>query len=72
LPSPSDGSLAGFTLVLVTNYSNLGDAVNEPMKSVVFTFGDSLTWVKGAHVFKMGGEIMRLSAAVMCWSNLTT
>ena len=28
-------------------------------KSPLFTFGDTLSWTKGAHAFKMGGEVRR-------------
>ncbi len=66
LPGPSESSLAGFPTVQITNYSYLGDATNEPMHSAVnnYTFGDTLTWVKGRHLMKLGGETMRFQ-----WNN---
>lgn len=61
LPGPSDPSLIGFPIVNITNYASLGDASSMPSRSAVtnYTFGDTLTWVKGSHVIKAGGEILR-------------
>jgi hypothetical protein len=67
LPGPADRTFAGFPTIQVTNYGYLGDAINEPMRFFVtnYTLGDTLTWVKGRHLIKFGGEMMHFQ-----WSNL--
>jgi hypothetical protein len=57
---PTDPTLIGFPQVVVTGYSNLGPAVQMPLRFWVtsYDYSDTLTWVKGSHLIKIGGEAL--------------
>ena len=61
LPGPSDPSLYGFPLIMVSNYNQLGGAPGFPNTyySTNFTLSEALTWVRGSHLIKLGGDILR-------------
>ena len=67
IPGPTNPYLQGFPIVQISNYSYLGDASNEPMRIYVtnYTVGDTLTWVSGSHLIKIGGEVNHMQ-----WNNL--
>ena len=48
----------GLSFISVTGYSPLGDEYNNPQHSVAntYTASDNLTWARGRHLFKMGGD----------------
>ncbi|MBI1774690.1 MAG: TonB-dependent receptor, partial [Proteobacteria bacterium] len=50
---------AGFPRATVTNYATLGYANNEPVQFFVsdYQIGDVLTWIRGKHILKFGGDI---------------
>ena len=49
---------AGLSLISIAGYSPLGHEYNNPQESQSDTFqvSDTLTWMRGAHLFKLGGE----------------
>ncbi|HSC27244.1 MAG TPA: TonB-dependent receptor, partial [Vicinamibacterales bacterium] len=59
LPSLStDPRDAGMSLISLAGYSPLGHEYNNPQESTSDTFqiSDTMTWVRGAHLLKFGGE----------------
>ena len=58
---PTDPNLIGFPVVNITNYAILGPVQQMPLRYWVTNYdtSDTLTWVKGAHLIKFGGEILR-------------
>ena len=59
--APRDPRVAGFPQIVVSGYESLGDGVNYPVQNIQnnYTLSDTLTWVKGPHLMKFGGEILR-------------
>ncbi len=59
--SNTNPSLFGFPLIQVSGFPNLGDNANRPYRLTVNTyqFGDTVTWVKGRHQVRFGGEAIR-------------
>ena len=55
------GFPAAFPQVAVTGYLAIGYGNNEPVQYFVTNYGfhETLTWIKGAHVMKMGADISR-------------
>jgi hypothetical protein len=49
---------AGLSLISIAGYSPIGHEYNNPQESQSDTFqiADTLTWMRGAHLFKFGGE----------------
>jgi Carboxypeptidase regulatory-like domain/TonB dependent receptor len=45
-----------------TTFSNGGRNTFRPLNENLVTFGDTLTWVKGKHAFRMGGDLVRNGA----------
>ena len=56
-PIPASGRPASHP---VSGYQQIGPRVNFPVSFSVnsFQYGDTLTWVKGAHLVKFGGDIV--------------
>ncbi len=50
---------AAFPQIAVTGYLNIGYGNNEPVQYFVTAYGihETLTWIKGAHVMKMGADL---------------
>jgi hypothetical protein len=44
------------------SFSNGGRNTFRPLDQNLITFGDTLTWVKGRHAFRMGGDLVRNAA----------
>jgi outer membrane receptor protein involved in Fe transport len=62
IPSTTtDAKLIGFPAFSISGMMPLGDPSNTPMRFALahIQWGDTLTWVKGRHLFKFGGEIVR-------------
>lgn len=59
--STSSPDMVGFPRFTVTNMAALGNAANMPVIFHVtnYQLADTLTWVKGKHVLKFGGDILR-------------
>jgi outer membrane receptor protein involved in Fe transport len=59
--STTNPMLQGFPLVTVTNYLALGFQNNQPVQFFVSDIqtGAKLTWIKGSHTIKFGGDIAR-------------
>ncbi len=57
----TDPALVGFPSFTITNLLPLGDDNRTPVSFVSnnIQWGDSATWVKGPHLVKFGGEILR-------------
>lgn len=47
--------------VTITGFSAIGDNINSPYAANdrLFQWGDSLTWTRGAHTIKFGGDVRR-------------
>lgn len=43
-------------------FTNGGRNTDRPMDQNLVTFGDTLTWIRGKHNFKMGGDLVRNAA----------
>ena len=67
VPGPSDPGLVGFPIFTISGYAQIGDPPGWPntYTSTQFNTSDTLTWVKGTHVIKLGGDILdwRMSEA---------
>jgi hypothetical protein len=61
IPGLPSGAFTGFPFFNVTGYSQIGDSASNPNWQVTETYQESanLTWVKGKHVVKFGGEALR-------------
>jgi hypothetical protein len=59
LPSPASPLAYGFPRVTVRDLVTLGNDAAQPVRFRVMTpeFGNTLTWVRGQHIFKTGGTI---------------
>ena len=60
LPEPwSNPRDEGLSFISITGLSALGDKYNNPQESTIniWQFADTLTWTRGAHLFKFGGDI---------------
>lgn len=57
----TDPNLIGFPRFTILNFMTLGDGNNMPVEFTVnnVQFGDTLTWVKGRHLVKFGGDVLR-------------
>jgi len=57
-----DASLIGFPLFSITNFEALGDGSNLPVHFTVNNFdtADTVTWVKGTHILKFGGDLLHV------------
>ena len=59
--TPSNPTAAGLPFITVTGFFTTGDA-QQPFatrENNVFGVTDDLTWIRGAHAFKFGGELRR-------------
>jgi hypothetical protein len=45
-----------------TTFTNGGRNTFRPLDQNLITFGDTLTWIKGKHAFRMGGDLVRNAA----------
>ncbi len=45
-----------------TTFNNGGRNTFRPLDQNLVTFGDTLTWIKGKHAFRMGGDLVRNAA----------
>jgi outer membrane receptor protein involved in Fe transport len=57
-----DPSLLGFPKFNITGYETLGDSVTNPIRYTVnnYHLNDVVTWLKGKHGLKFGGDILRV------------
>lgn len=53
---------AGLSYITVLGYSPLGDEYNNPQRGVtnMYQLTDQVSWSRGAHIYKFGGEIRKL------------
>jgi hypothetical protein len=58
----TDPSLEGFPKFSVTGFEGLGDSTSDPIRYTVnnYDYNDSLTWIKGRHTIRIGGDILRV------------
>ncbi len=58
----SDLTLAAFPKVSITGFETFGDSTTNPIRYVVnnFNWNDVLTWSKGRHNFRIGGDVLRV------------
>jgi hypothetical protein len=61
LPGPTDPLVIGFPLFTISGYDQIGDSVGWPntYTSTNYNTSDTVTWVKGSHLMKFGGDILR-------------
>lgn len=60
-PGVNGGSATGFTEPGgLTRQSSAGNGRSQPIRPSSFSFIDNLTWTKGNHTFKFGGEFRKL------------
>ena len=61
IPGLPSGPFTGFPFFNVTGYAQIGDAASNPNWQVTETYQESanVTWVKGKHVIKFGGQALR-------------
>jgi outer membrane receptor protein involved in Fe transport len=58
----NDLALAGFPKFSITGYETFGDSTTNPIRYVVnnFNWNDVLTWNKGRHTIRAGGDILHV------------
>ncbi len=58
----TDPSLAAFPKFTVTGFETFGDSTTNPIRYTVnnFNWNDVVTWIKGSHTIKIGGDILRV------------
>jgi outer membrane receptor protein involved in Fe transport len=58
----TDPSLEGFPKFSITGFETLGDSTSDPIRYVVnnFDYNDGLTWIKGRHTIRIGGDVLRV------------
>lgn len=54
------GAFPGFNFSTGTGFTNLGHDSIGPVASKVTQFGDNLSWIKGKHTIKFGGDIRKV------------
>ncbi len=57
-----DPAVEGFPKFTVTGFETFGDNASDPIRYVVsdFNYNDALTWIKGKHSIKIGGDFLRV------------
>jgi outer membrane receptor protein involved in Fe transport len=58
----NDPQMAGFPKFSITGYEGLGDSTSNPIHYVVnnWNVNDGLTWIRGRHTLRIGGDILRV------------
>jgi outer membrane receptor protein involved in Fe transport len=58
----TDQTLEGFPKFSITGYETIGDSTSNPIRYTVnnFNFNDGLTWNKGRHTIRIGGDVLRV------------
>jgi hypothetical protein len=58
----TDPSLEGFPKFSITGFEGLGDSTSNPIRYTVnnWDFNDGLTWIKGRHTIRIGGDVLRV------------
>ena len=58
----TDPKLEGFPKFSITGFEGLGDSTSNPIRYVVnnFDFNDGVTWSKGRHTLRIGGDVLRV------------
>jgi len=58
----TDPSLEGFPKFSITGFETIGDSTSNPIRYTVnnFNWNDALTWNKGRHSIKIGGDVLRV------------
>jgi hypothetical protein len=58
----TDPSLEGFPKFSITGFETLGDSTSNPIRYVVnnFDYNDGVTWNKGRHTIRIGGDVLRV------------
>ena len=53
----TSGAFPGFDFSSGTGFTNIGHDTIGPVNSKVMQFGDNVSWIKGKHSMKFGGDI---------------
>ena len=58
----TDSTLEGFPKFSVTGFEGLGDSTSDPIRYTVnnYDYNDGLTWIKGRHTIRFGGDVLRV------------
>jgi hypothetical protein len=58
----NDPKLEGFPKFSIAGFEGLGDSTSNPIRYVVnnFDFNDDVTWSKGRHTIRIGGDVLRV------------
>jgi len=58
----SDPAFEGFPKFSITGFEGLGDSTSNPIHYVVnnWNINDGLTWIRGRHTIRIGGDILRV------------
>jgi outer membrane receptor protein involved in Fe transport len=58
----TDPTLAGFPKFSITGYEGFGDSTTNPIRYVVnnFNWNDVLSWNKGRHTIRVGGDVLHV------------
>jgi hypothetical protein len=61
LPGPTNPLVIGFPWFTISGCDQIGDSVGWPnaYTSTNYNTSDTVTWVKGSHLMKFGGDILR-------------
>jgi hypothetical protein len=58
----NDPQMSGFPKFSITGFEGLGDSTSNPIHYVVnnWNVNDGLTWIRGRHAIRIGGDILRV------------
>ena len=58
----TDATLEGFPKFSVTGFETIGDSTSNPIRYVVnnFNVNDGVSWSKGRHTIRIGGDVLRV------------
>ncbi|HKE21195.1 MAG TPA: carboxypeptidase-like regulatory domain-containing protein [Bryobacteraceae bacterium] len=58
----NDPNLEGFPKFSITGYETIGDSTSDPIRYVVnnYNLNDAVTWNKGRHSIRIGGDVLRV------------
>jgi len=58
----TDPGLQGFPKFSITGFEGLGDSTSNPIRYVVnnFDYNDGITWNRGRHTIRIGGDVLRV------------
>ena len=52
---------SGSTFIAIAGYTRFGEGREEPLTQSTYQIADNITWIKGRHTIKSGGQLMHYS-----------